>query len=99
MARITQPPEGEPVVPDEQPVPPGTPSADEPEPETRAELEEAAAARGIHLTEGSGTGGNVVKADLVDALTDTPAPPVGRPALIDVAQAAAAHLIPTPVED
>lgn len=69
MARNTQPPEGDPVVPD-------TPEADAPptdeaalEAMTVPELEAEAAARGVQVTDGSGADGSVVKADLVDALT------------------------------
>lgn len=56
---------------------------------TVAELEEEAANRGIDVVEGSGADGNVVKADLVEALQDAPVELAGRPPLIDVAREAA----------
>lgn len=132
MARNTQPPEGEPVVPETQTADGAPPLAER----TVPELEAEAAARGIAV-EGSGKDGNVVKADLVEALDLTPekvaelkaerdaaradaeaaseranaidrqlaaaAPDelqaAGLPPLIQVAEASAAALNPTPVED
>lgn len=100
MARNTQPPaEGEPVVPTgDEPKPPGItteePAADE---LSVAELKEQAAARGVDPgdIDGSGQDGRVVKADLVEVVTEIPQPPTGRPPLIQVAEGAATHLIAT----
>jgi hypothetical protein len=99
MARNTTPPEGDPVVADE-PQTPGTPT-DEPAPEemTVSELRAEADRRGVDSVEGSGKGGAVTKADLIEVVSEVPPPPVGRPPLIDVAEASAATLNPTPVED
>lgn len=78
------------IVADTEPKPPGHPVADPPLQElTVPELDEKAAERGVEVTTGTGTDGAVVKADLVDALEHSTEPPVGRPPLITVAQAAA----------
>jgi hypothetical protein len=99
MPRNPKPEEGDPVVASE-PLPPGTP-AGEPEPEdlTVSELRAEVDRRGIDTVDGSGKGGAVTKADLVEVVSEVPAPPAGRPPLIDLAEASAATLNPTPVED
>lgn len=97
MARDTKPPEGEPVVPaDDEPKPPGIPSDEPPVGELPVtELKAQVAERGVDVVEGSGKDGRVVKADLVDVVDEVPEPPAGRPPLIQVAEGAAANLIPT----
>lgn len=82
MARNTQPPEGESVVPGPVDGPDLTDL-------TVDELQAQADKLGIDVGEGTGAGGNVVKADLVDALTiDVPALEAERQAALADAEAA-----------
>lgn len=80
----------------EGPLPPGTPQAMEPEedqPSSVAELRAEAEALGVMPTEGSGSGGSVVKADIEEALRNAPPPPpAGRPSLRALAEQSAAQI-------
>ncbi len=102
MKRSEQPaPQGSepnPDVPIEAPQPPGAP-ADEPAVRDMTELEAEAQARGINDLEGSGSTGNVIRADLVEAVTETPVPPVGRPPLLQIAEQSAAAVVPADPAD
>lgn len=80
--------------PMEGPPPPGAAPPAEPALEAPlGELRERAAALGVMPTEGSGSGGAVVKADIVEALASAPEPPAGRPPLAAVAEKAAEQLL------
>lgn len=82
----------------EGPLPPGAPQAiddDEEQPASVAELRAEAEALGVMPTEGSGSGGRVVRADIEAALENAPPPPpAGRPPLLMVAEQAAAQVLP-----
>jgi hypothetical protein len=82
----------------EGPLLPGAPQAfeseEEDQPSSVAELRVEAEALGVMPTEGSGSGGRVVRADLEEALENAPpAPPVGRPPLEVVAGQGAARAV------
>jgi pyruvate/2-oxoglutarate dehydrogenase complex dihydrolipoamide acyltransferase (E2) component len=81
----------------EGPLPPGAPQAIE-EDEDLAEMSVAdlraeAELLGVTPTEGSGSGGRVVRADLEEALENAPpSPPAGRPSLQALAEQSAAQI-------
>lgn len=81
----------------EGPLPPGAAvvTPDEDDDQTVAELRAEAERKGVMPTEGSGSGGRVIRADIEAALASAPPdPPAGRPPLAAVAEAAAASLQP-----
>jgi hypothetical protein len=94
MARPLPPSEGDPVVPD---VPAPDAATDTPAAELSVdELKAQADALGVTPDEGSGKDGNVLKADLVEAVENAGDVIVGRPPLAAVAESMA--VIPTPLE-
>lgn len=98
MSRTKDDPQpGDEPVPEVAPIPPGIPDeTSELADLSRAELDAQAAARGLDVAslDGSGKDGSVVKEDLVDALAGIPQPPVGRPSLVALAEAAAITITP-----
>lgn len=73
--------------------PPGTPPVETEAEPSMAELRDQAKQLGVMPDEGSGSGGAVVKADIVQALESVPEPPAGRPPLSAVAEKAAEHIV------